>query len=313
MAFYSNFYLSFTQSQNFHPAPINFDTQLSNLKRQLSPVSTVSLLDITMYLPPYVLVTRGLVACGIFTTIAVVQQGYFWTALRNQKIDCHKGTTHNTEACLVDWIEVVVSTIITTASASAAVYSAAFVPRDESAPDPFDMVHIDGEAIHKLDVFHRGWMKDNLVENERKYILFNTSRSSPGNGKVMTEAWREDGHVKLTSYAHHSPEKLTKRSGTEYVHTSYEESDIKFEFPKIKTTYAHMKDAAQHIFDDFANRHAAANCIGFLFHPTSSSAKEAAWLGMSGSYSKVNTAPTCQNPETTGGYSQIGDLYITGY
>ena len=258
----------------------------------------------------YHLLSRLGAAIGIYVTVAVVTTGYFWTGLRNAMIDCDKDSTqHNAGACAVDIVEVVASSIVIVASSAATVYSLGVVGRDVATFDHSDLVYVDGKAMHKLDVFNYAWMKENLLEDNRKYILHNSTK---GGGKVMTEAWKEGKIHKHTHYAYSDDDQPHKRSGEAYIHTSYEESDIKFEFPNIKTSYTDAYNAAQLIFDNFANDGVDSNCVGFEFHPAGK-AFESAWLGLEGSYVSTNNAPTCKNPETNGGYTQIGDMQITGY
>ena len=260
----------------------------------------------------YHLLSRVSAAVGLYVTVLIVTKGYFWSGLRNAMIDCKKDSTnHNGGACVVDWVEVITSGLIITATTVATAYEIGIVPvpRDVAIIDYSDLAYVDGKAMHKLDVFNYAWMKENLLEGDRKYILHNSTK---GGGKVMTEAWKEGKSHKHTHYAYVDDDQPHKRSGPAYIHTSYEENDIKFEFPKINTTYTDAYNAAQVIFDRFANGDVDANCVGFEFHPPGQSF-ESAWVGLEGSYSSTNNAPTCKNPETNGGYTQIGDMQITGY
>ena len=264
-----------------------------------------------MFLP---LVLRSLPRIGIFATLAIVSVGYFFTGLRNAQIDCNEGSTHNTGACIVDYVEAITAAVVTVAASGAAVADiGGLIPRDHPGDDDFDLAHVDGLQIHKWEVFNRAWMKENLREHERKYIVINTTRAHPTGGKLMTEAWLEDGYTKLSQYAVPQPGHQ-KRTTDVYLHYSAETSNIKFEFPKIQSSYADELAAAQIIFDDLANRHADSNCYGFEFHPSGGSF-ESAWLGIQGSNSPDNQAPLCLDPESDGQgkYEQIGDMSITGY
>lgn len=101
----------------------------------------------------YHLLPRGIAACGIFSTIAVVNLGYFWSGLRNLQIDCDKGSTHNGSACAVDWIQTIASTVVTVSSAAAAVVAMGFIPKRDSVDwHDWDVVYVDGQEFHKLEV-----------------------------------------------------------------------------------------------------------------------------------------------------------------
>ena len=250
---------------------------------------------------------RGLVACGIFTTVAVVSEGYFFTALHESTIDCKVGSTHNADTCAVDIIEGVVAGLATFLAGGAAIISAGILPRDAANYDPFDLASVDGKALHKWEVFNRDWMRENLREGERTFISHNISRME-GASKLMTEAWKEDGKIKLTQYAQAGG--LGKRSKLAYLHFAGEESDIGREDPNFKTSYVYARDAAQHIFDDMANRHARSNCISFQVRPKADGGILTAYFGLEGSYEYTNDAPGyCDYAQ---GYTQIGDLHLTG-
>lgn len=259
---------------------------------------------------------RGLAAVGIFATIAIVSSGNFFTALRNYYIDCDQGSTHNAGACVVDVLEGAVYAVLTVTFGGAAIVGTGILPRD-SALDAsgFHMAHVDGVAVHKWEVFNRDWMNANLREGERKYILANTTNLAPDGGKVMTEAWLQNGTLKLTQYPHKKANTKDKRAREVYLHYSSEQSNIPLAYPNIKTSYTYARNAAQHIFDNMANRNARSNCIGFEFQAPGNSLV-AAEFGLEGSYAYTNDAPVnCHNPYNSIGqnYEQIGDMYLTGY
>lgn len=259
---------------------------------------------------------RGIVAVGIFTTVAIVSAGNFFTGLRAAVVDCSEGATHNGAACAVDLVEASLFGFLTVAFTSAAVVGTAFLPRDNALDaGEFHMAHVDGVAINKWDVFNRDWMNKNLREGERKYILANTTNLAPDGGKVMTEAWLENGTMKLTQYPHQIASGKEKRSREVYLHYSAEYSTIAQQYPNIKTSYVDARNAAQHIFDDMANRQARSNCIGLSFEPPGG-LLTGARFGFEGSYAYTNDAPTnCpilpahSDPQM----GQIGDFYITSY
>ena len=258
---------------------------------------------------------QALVALGIFVAAFAPTTSNFFAALRKAKVSCFDYSTENGGDCAIDTAEATVHALIGLGlAAGATVAGFALIARDaEGGHIDHHLVSVDGDRYPKMDVFNKDWMKQNLLEGERKHILSNYT-SSANRGQFMTEAWLEDGRIKLTQYAHHNGgSQLSKRSHEAYLHWSMEDTDIP-EYYSINASYEEFYNAAHLIIDNLADGNVRSTCLGFAFQPPGSPFAGAS-VGIEGSYESTNDAPTgCETPvHGLMDYNQIGDLHINSY